>query len=208
MITSPHSPPIGHEQENMDNQSIDNNNFVSHKSIPKIERAVKKIRALNENTAKHNNPQVVFLDSDDPEYNQEAMKAIEAERERIKKEQANLISIIPAPQHNTQDTNKDTSPTGANSQHNNNIPTVTQQGIEEPTNNNHTTEKDTQQNNTQNIKTDNNELQLECSADLKIQPSVTISTTSQNYNTQPLSPGNDEISNPNTEELQEVNESL
>ena len=141
MITSPDSPPIGHEQENVDNQTIENNNFVSHKPTHKIDKAIKKIQALNEDTAKHNNPPAVLLGSDNPEHNREAINAMEAERETMEKEQANSISIIPAPQHNTQDTIKDTSPK-ANLQHNNNnIPKVTQQNIEDTTNNNHTTEQ-------------------------------------------------------------------
>ena len=106
MITSPDSPPIGHKQDNIVNQAIDDNISVSHKSTHKIEKADKKIQALNEDKAKHNNPQVLFLDPDYSNHNQEAMKAIEDERERIQKEQANVVSIIPAPKYNTQDTNK------------------------------------------------------------------------------------------------------
>ena len=175
---------------------IDDNNFVSHKSTPNIEKAVKNIQALNEDTAQHNNSQVVFLDPDYSNYNQEAIKAIEYERERIQKEQANLISIIPAPKHNT-DTNKNTLITETNPQHKNNTQTENQQSIQ-----------DTQRTNIHDKNTAKNELQLERAADLKNQHSGTNSTTSQDYHTPPLSPGNDEISEPNREELQELNETL
>ena len=105
------------------------------------------------------------------------MKAIEYEGERIQKEQANLISIIPTPKHSTQNTNKYTLMTETKPQHKNNTQTETQQHKQE-----------TQQTNIQDINVANNELQLEREADLKIQHSSTNSTTSQEYHTAPLSP--------------------
>ena len=199
MVTSSDSPPIGQDQEHVDNQTTETNNFVSHKSTRKIDEAVKKMQALNADTAKHNNPQVVFLDSDICEQNRGALKDIELERQRIEREQANLISIIPATQHYIQDTSTETPA----------IETKTQQNIEDTTNKNNTA--DTRQTSTQdtNIKhTKDNELQLVDIVETKTHNSVTSSTTSQEYCTPPLSPDNDDISNPNTVELEELNETL
>ena len=89
---------------------------------------------------------MVFLDSDYLENDQEAIKAIEAERKRIENEQANIISIIPAPQHNSHYTSKDTPPTETNLRQNNNItPSTIQQSTEESSNNKHTIEEYIQQ---------------------------------------------------------------
>ena len=89
------------------------------------------------------------------------------------------------------------------------IETKTQQNIEDTTNKNNTA--DTRQTSTQdtNIKhTKDNELQLVDIVETKTHNSVTSSTTSHEYCTPPLSPDNDDISNPNTVELEELNETL
>ena len=84
MMTSPDSPPIGYVKQNKEQQMNDINNFVSHKSTPKTEIAVKRINALNEDTSKHNNPLVVYLDTDNLENNSGAIKAIEQEKNASK----------------------------------------------------------------------------------------------------------------------------
>ena len=103
MVTSQDSPPVPINQEKLDNKANESVHFVSSRSTRKIDRAVKKIQALQDGTPKQNNPQVIFLDPDKNEQDeQELSKAIPREQNRLERKQANLISIIPAPQHTTQ----------------------------------------------------------------------------------------------------------
>ena len=104
MVTSPDIPPVPNNREELDNKANENGHFVSSRSTRKIDRAVRKIQALKDDTPKHNNPQVIFLDPDNNEQDeQEQSKAIQRDQYRLEREQANLISIIPAPQHTTQE---------------------------------------------------------------------------------------------------------
>ena len=122
MVTSPDSPPIGYEQENKDHHANDDRNVTSHKPTPEIDKFVRKIQQLNEDTtARHNKPQVqvVFPESDKPENNSEAIKAIEEEMERIEREQTSIISIIPAPLKSPHCISKDKSPMETNLQQSN-----------------------------------------------------------------------------------------
>ena len=67
MVTSPDSPPVPINQEKLDNKANESVHFVSSRSTRKIDRAVKNIQALQDDTPKHNNPQVIFLDPDNNE---------------------------------------------------------------------------------------------------------------------------------------------
>ena len=162
-------------------------------------RSINKIGALNKNIHKHNNPKVVFLDTNDIVDNKkEELDAIEMERERISKEQANIISIIPATQYNTQNLSNDMPPAEQSTQQNNNSTTLAiHQSTQKPSN-----EKPP----LTTTKADNNQLQIERTTETKVQYSITRSTTSQDYHTPPVSTWIDETSDPNTEELQELSE--
>ena len=120
------------------------------------------------------------MDRDNNEQDIQAQsKAIQLEQHRLEKEQANLISLTPAPQH-------------------------TPQG--EPSNNTNVTQKQiTQEINTKNTK--DNEPQLVNILRTKTQNSVTSSTTLQEYCTPPLSPNSD-LSDINTEKLEQFKELL
>ena len=62
------------------------------------------MQALKEDTLKYNNPQVIFLDQDNNEQDKLAQtKALQLEQQLLEKEQANLITITPAPQHTPQE---------------------------------------------------------------------------------------------------------
>ena len=201
MVTSPDSPPVPNNQEKIDkaNESI---HFVSSKSTRKIDRAVKKMQALKEDTPKYNNPQVIFLDPDNNEQDIQAQtKAIQREQQRVEKEQANLISITPAPQHTPQD---ELTKTHLSEK----IASQKTDDTNNTTINNNT--NDTQEPITQDATTNNtkdNELKLVNTLQTRTQNSVTSSTTSQEYCTPPLSP-NSAISDINTEELEQLNETL
>ena len=83
MTMSPESKSIG---EKLEQDTNENKQFRSHKSTPKIGRAVNKIKALNEDTRKHNNQKLVFLDTNNKVDNKkEELKASEAEREAHQK---------------------------------------------------------------------------------------------------------------------------
>ena len=58
MTTSPDSPPIGKEH------TANQQNFISHKSTPKIDKAMRNIKAANTDSTKQDNPKVVFLDNE------------------------------------------------------------------------------------------------------------------------------------------------
>ena len=91
MLTSLDSPPI--EPENI----IFNETQAKYKSTPKIEKAMSKIKATKRDT-----PTVVFLDNqadnttkNTPEQSKE-IEFIQLEQERIRLEQVNIITIVPA----------------------------------------------------------------------------------------------------------------
>ena len=137
---------------------------------------------MKENTYKDNNPNVVFPDDIDykKENKRDELKGIEAERERIREEQANMISIIPP----------------------------TQQSTQEPSPDKNTMEKNVQQNSNMSTSDHSSQLQIDCTAETKPQFSITSSSTSQDYHTTPVSLGINEILYLNTKELQELNETL
>ena len=64
MVTSPDSPPVPNNQERIDNKANESVHFVSSRSTRKIDRAVKKIQALQDDTPRQKKPQVIFLDPD------------------------------------------------------------------------------------------------------------------------------------------------
>ena len=112
MITSPDSPPVQTCQDSTELITITSPNLNYNRSIRRIDKAVKKIHKLNDNTAKCNNPQVLFLDADNNQQNEERVVNFQQEQEKLEREQANLISIIPAPQKSEtteQDNTKNTS---------------------------------------------------------------------------------------------------
>ena len=155
MITSPESPPIHQNQEATSRQEQESVNFISSKSTRKIDRAVARIQALNEETPNFTKPQVNFLDTDNNEQDKQAQyKAIQLEQEKLEREQANLISIIPAPQ-------------------------ITQQGDTTDFIKSHETNAPAPKENTNN----EDEHQLANKIQTKPQYSVTSSNTSQEYRT-------------------------
>ena len=98
MSTSPDSPPVQLDRNNANNEVTNNNDFKSTKSTPKIDKTVEKIQRLNDNTAKFNNPQVIFLDAENKVQEQhEVATILQQEQVRLEREQANIISILPAP---------------------------------------------------------------------------------------------------------------
>ena len=91
MLTPIDSPPIGSEN------TIINETQAKYKPLPKIEKAMAKIKATKRDT-----PTVVFLDNqadittkNTPEQIKE-IELIQLEQERIRLEQANIITIVPA----------------------------------------------------------------------------------------------------------------
>ena len=91
MLTSLDSPPI--DPENI----LINETQAKYKSTPKIEKAMSKIKATKRDT-----PTVVFLDNQEdnttkntPEQSKE-IELMQLEQERIRLEQANIITIVPA----------------------------------------------------------------------------------------------------------------
>ena len=178
MITSPESPPIHQNQEATSRKEQESVNFISSKSTRRKDIAVTRIQALNEETPNLTKPQVIFLDTDNNEQDKQTQyKAIQLEQEKLEREQANLISIIPAPQ-------------------------ITQQEDTTDIIKSHETNTPAPKENTNN----EDEHQLANKIQTKLQYSVTSSTTSQEYRTPPLSPNIDEISHINTEDLEELNE--
>ena len=99
MITSPKSPPVHFDRNNDNNEVINNHDFKSTKSTPKIDKTVEKIQRLNDNTANFNNPKVTFLDTENKTNEQHEIATIlQKEQARLERDQANIISILPAPQ--------------------------------------------------------------------------------------------------------------
>ena len=128
MITSPDSPPVQFDRNNANNEVTNSPDFKSTKSTPKIDKTVEKIQRLNDNTAKFNNPQVTILDAENKVQEQHEISTIlQQEQDRLEREQANIISILHAPQEsvNTEILSKDMreelpQPSGKGSQSGNN----------------------------------------------------------------------------------------
>ena len=214
MTTSPDIPPVQTVQDSTEIITTTSPNCNYNRSTRRIDKAVKKIHKLNDNTAKFNNPQVIFLDADNNQQNeQEQFVNIQQEQEKLEREQANLIAIIPAPQKpesTEQDNTKNT--LTENKKQVSQEPTG--KDIEEPTtldtsinNNNNITDQLVDKHDTETLDNNNKEDQLVEKAKHKIQKSNTSSTTSQEYCTPPLSPVS-EISEINSADLEIINETL
>ena len=207
MITSPDSPPVQIDRNDTNSATTKSPDFKSSKSTPKIDKAVDKIHKLHDNTARFNNPQVIFLDSDARDQEQHDIELkLQQEQEKLEREQANIISIIPAPQEqdNTMESNKDTfeeteKPTGKEPQKTNTEAT-------KPTTTDNKTNQLVKENNT-NPQVTNMEQQPIERAENIIQKSHTSSTTSQEYCTPPLSPTS-EISDINSDDIEALSETL
>ena len=182
MSTSINSPPIGSEN------TIDKQTCVSYKSTFKIEKAMVKIKATKQNI-----PSVVFLDNqvEDKSKNTKTqdneVATIEIEQERIRLEQANIISIIPANTNTSNQldrNNKDTTQDQLKSQ----------QNILQQQDNTHQQYHLQQQDNAPPV---------------FITPAQSLrsSTTSQEYKTPPVSPEID-ISDLNSADIKELDETL
>ena len=113
MITSPDSPPVQTCQDSTELITNTRPNLNYNRSTRRIDKAVKKIHKLNDNTAKFKNPQVIFLDADNnQQIEEERVVNFQQVQEKLERELANLISIIPAPQKSEtteQDNTKNTS---------------------------------------------------------------------------------------------------
>ena len=199
MITSPDSPPVQFDRNNANTEVTNNHDFQSTKSTPKIDKTVEKIQRLNDNTAKFNNPKVIFLDAENKVQEQHEIATIlQKEQARLEREQANIISILPAPQEsvNTEAPKKDTRkefplPTGKEAQ---------------PGNNNNNTDQLVTEKNFKTKDTSSEEQPLE-RTEPTAQKSYNSSTTSQEYCTPPLSPTS-EISDINSADIEALNETL
>ena len=214
MITSPDSPPVKTCQDSTELITTTSHNRNYNRSTRRIDIAVKKIHKLNDHTAKFNNPQVIFLDADNNQQNEEErVFNFQQEHEKLEREQANLISIIPAPQKSEtteQDNTKNTStennkqvsqePTGKDTEE----PTTLDTSIN---NNNNIADQLVDKHDTKAQDNNNKEDQLVEKAKHKIQKSNTSSTTSREYCTPPLSPVS-EISVINSADLEALNETL
>ena len=214
MITSPDSPPVQTCQDSTELITTTSPNLNYNRSTRRIDKAVKTIRKLIDNTAKFNNPQVIFLDVDDNQQNdEEKVVNFQQEQEKLEREHANLISIIPAPQKSEiteQDNIKNTST--ENKKRVSQEPTG--KDIEEPTtldtsinNNNNIADQLVDKHDAKAQDNNNKEDQLVEKAKHKIQKSNTSSTTSQEYCTPPLFPVT-EISGINSADLEALNETL
>ena len=90
------SLPIGNDYP------VQQQSFTSHKSTPKFDKAVMKLKAANTDSARIANSKVVFIadptsiTEKDAKSNKQELIAIEIDRERIQREQANIITITPA----------------------------------------------------------------------------------------------------------------
>ena len=194
MLTSLDSPPI--EPENI----MINETQAKYNSTPKIEKAMSKIKATKKDT-----PTVVFLDNqadntnkNTPEQNKE-IELIQLEQERIRLEQVNIITIVPA-----------------NTESNNQLEKDNKQLTQEHT----STHQDNAQ--SQSITQQQPPLQLDTTkrhdnieTEDKISPTSTIipqslksSTTSQEYKTPPVSPIGDDISDLNSKDIRDLDETL
>ena len=167
MTTLQDSPPIGFEYP------TDQQTFISYKSTPKIDRSLDKIKANKQNPTKQDTPTVVFLNNQSHATRKsttdqnEKMTAIESERETIRIEKANIITITPS------DTNTNSQP-----EHNSK----------------NTIQHQQQDNSPPDIPTPVHSLRS--------------STTSQEYKTPQMSPDVDDISDLNSANLRELDETL
>ena len=160
---------------------------------------MKKKQRLNDNTAKFNNPKVTFLDAENKTNEQHEIATIlQKEQARLERDQANVISILPAPQEsaNTEAPNNDTRkefplPTGKEAQ---------------PGNNNNNTDQLVTENNNNTKDTSPEEQPFERTEPAS-QKSYNSSTTSQEYCTPPLSPTS-ETSDINSADIEALNETL
>ena len=199
MITSPNSPPVHFDRNNANNEVINNHDFKSTKSTPKIDKTVEKIQRLNDNTAKFNNPKVTFLDAENKTNEQHEIATIlQKEQARLERDQANIISILPAPQEsvNTEATNKDMRKE---------FPLPTGKEVQLGNNNNNTDQLVTENNN--NTKDTSPEEQAIEKTEPASQKLYNSSTTSQEYCTPPRSPKS-EISDINSADIEALNETL
>ena len=199
MFTSPDSPPVQHDRNNANNEVTNNNDFKSTKSTPKIDKTVEKIQRLNDNTAKFNNPQIIFLDAENKvQEEHEIATILQQEQARLEKEQANIISILPAPKETV---NTETLSKGMREE----IPQPTGKGSQ-PGNNNNNTDQLVTEKNEKTKDTSLKEQPIE-RTEPKSQKSYNSSTTSQEYCTPPLSPTS-EISDINSADIEALNETL
>ena len=216
MITSPDSPPVQTCQDSTEDKTTTSPNFNYNRSTRRIDKAVKKIHKLNDIAAKFNNPQIIFLDADKNQQNeQEQFVNIQHEQEKLEREQANLISIISAPQK-PEITEQDNTKNKLAENNTQASQEPTGKDIEEPTtldrsinnnNNNNIAEQLVKKHDTKTQDNNNEEDQLVEKTKHNIQKSNTISTTSQEYCTPPLSPVS-EISEINSADLEALNETL
>ena len=200
MLTSLDSPPIGPEN------IIINETQAKYKSTPKIEKAMSKIKATKRDT-----PTVVFLDNqadnttkNTPEQSKE-IELIQLEQERIRLEQVNIITIVPAhtdssnqlDQHNKYTTQEQTSTQQDTAQ----IQDTAQPQLktqQEPLHQQDTTQRH-----------DNMESKDKPSpTSATIPQSLRSSTTSQEYKTPPVSPIKDDISDLNSVDIRDLDETL
>ena len=199
MITSPNSPPVHFDRNNDNNEVINNYDFKSTKSTPKIDKTFEKIQRPNDNTANFNNPKVTFLDTENKTNEQHEIATIlQKEQARLERDQANNISILPAPQElaNTETNNKDTRKE---------FPLPTGKEIQRE-NNNINSDQLVSENNI-NTKDASPEEQAIEKTEPTSQKSYNSSTTSQEYCTPPLSPTS-EISDINSADIEALNETL
>ena len=195
------SPPIGLENKT-DSQTLN-----PHKTTPKIEKAVAKIKATKQDI-----PKMVFLDNQveaktkNISDQDKEIATIEREQERIRKEQANIITTIPA---NT-DTdnqldryNKDTTQDQIIPQQN----IIQQQDIPQQQNDFQQQDLPQQQDTPQQqhiIQGQNNSPPVI----ITTTQSLRSSTTSQEYKTPPDSQDIDNISDLSSEDIRELDETL
>ena len=185
MLTSLDSPPI--DPENI----IINETQAKYKSTPKIEKAMSKIKATKRDT-----PTVVFLDNqadnttkNTPEQSKE-IELIQLEQERIRLEQLNIITIVPANTESNNQLEKD-------NKHSTQEQTSTQQDTAQIQDTAQPQLKTQQQPLLQQDTTkrhDNMETEDKLSpTSATIPHSLRSSTTSQEYKTPPVSPIGDDI---------------
>ena len=198
MLTSLDSPPI--DPENI----VINETQAKYKSTPKIEKAMSKIKATKRDT-----PTVVFLDNQEdnttkntPEQSKE-IELMKLEQERIRLEEANIITIVPA---NTDSNNQ----LENDNKHSTQEQTSTQQDTAQIQDTAQTQRKTQQQPTLQQDTTkrhDNMEDKLSPTS-TNIPQSLRSSTTSQEYKTPPVSPIGDDISDLNSEDIRDLDETL
>ena len=200
MLTSLDSPPI--DPENI----IINETQAKYKSTPKIEKAMSKIKATKRDT-----PTVVFLDNqadnttkNTPEQSKE-IELIQLEQERIRLEQVNIITIVPANTDSNNQLEKDNK-YSTQEQTSTQQDTAQIQDTAQPqlkTQQKPLLQKDTTQ------RHDNMESEDKLSpTSATIPQSLRSSTTSQEYKTPPVSTIRDDISDLKSEDIRDLDETL